>query len=210
MAPLEFCQCAPNAGRRARIGGFTMANPILESFHPLHLRYVIANPLREENNLNNFFDALKTVDPLERRWMVGFASAAVGTKSIPELPSVEDESDTEVLYFRNRCADILGSGVANFFLSYGIVSYICNLLRMQGDPQFAKANIKWLQGFMEFFEQRSPSGVVSQGTADKMSRMAEERINNCMADTELMRDRYNLFCDKVVRIMLPQIPGPGG
>lgn len=183
-----------------------MANPILESFHPLHLTYVIADPHREENDLNNFFDALKTVDPLERRWMVGFASAAIGTKSVPELPTEEEASDTELLYFRNRCADVLDSGVANFFLSYGIVTYICDLLRMQGDPQFAKANIKWLQGATEFFRQRAASGVVSQEIADKNSRMAEERINNCMADTQLMRDRYNLFCDKVVRRMLPQMP----
>jgi len=120
------------------------------------------------------------------------------------IGQAEEQSDKELLYFRNRCADILESGVANFFLSYGIVTYICNLLRMQGDPKFAKANIKWLQGAIEFFQQRAASGVVSQEVADSNSRMAEERINNCMADTELMRDRYNLFCDTVVQAMLPQ------
>jgi len=110
-----------------------MSNPILETFHSLHLMYIIADAHREENDLNVFFDTLATVDPLERRWMTGFASAAVGAEPVSDLSTDEEESDAELRNFKVRCAEMVHSGIADFFLAYGIVTYICNLLRMQSD-----------------------------------------------------------------------------
>lgn len=182
-----------------------MKTPLLEPLHPLHLMYVIADPHREEKDLRNFFTALREADPLHLRWMIGFASSGIGTGTVPDLPSEEEESSSALLAFQNRCQSILDSGLANFFLSYGIVTYICNHLRTQGDPDCAAASARWLTGAKEFFRECAAAGQVSKEFAEKSSRMVDERVNNSLADAELARDRYNLFCDKVVRRMLPAI-----
>jgi hypothetical protein len=183
-----------------------MSKPIIEPFHPYHLLYLVADPHRDENDLNVFFEALAKVDSLERRWMIGFASSAIGTEAVPELASEEDESDARLLRFRNRCADILNGGMENFFLAFGIVAYICNLLHAQSDPTQARANARWVLRAAEYFQQRAGSGRSDQCFADKVARMAEEQSNNAAANVKLSRDRYYLFCCTVVKAMLPQLP----
>jgi hypothetical protein len=98
-----------------------------DSLHPFHLLYVVADPHHERNDLHRLFEAMGELDPLDHRWMIGFAAPAIGSESVRDLPTEEQEAEATLLSFRKRCSEILDSGVADFFLTNAIVTYICNL-----------------------------------------------------------------------------------
>jgi hypothetical protein len=175
----------------------------VELLNPHHLRYLLTDPAQDRNDLTVFFDALARIDPLERRWMLGFVNPAIGTDTVPDGVSEEDAADAELTLLKARCTRLLDSGIADFFLAYSMIAYICNHLRSHGDADVARANVQWLQGAVEFFQDRQGTAEPSADSAARASRRAEEAINNQRADTELFRERYNLFCDTVVSAMLP-------
>ena len=111
-----------------------MTDSSLGNLHPNHLLYAILSPLRQENDLNTVFDRLKEIETNDLKWMIGFVSAAIGADSDGD----EDEQCRKnLLRLRSRCADLIGSGVENFFLAYAIVTYVCNYLRQQTAPRLA-------------------------------------------------------------------------
>ena len=68
--------------------------------------------------------------------MIGFVSAAIGADSAGDGDE-DEQCRKNLLRLRSRCADLIGSGVKNFFLAYAIVTYVCNFLRQQADPRIA-------------------------------------------------------------------------
>jgi hypothetical protein len=172
---------------------------ILQRLHPLHLTYLFADPHSNENNLDRLFAALSKIDSVDRKWMIGFVKEAVGTTEIDS----DDDDDAKLDAFQKRCDELVDLGVADFFLAHGIILYVCNLLRTQGDPEFARANRDWISRAAAYFSERATTGEVPREFAEKTARMAEERINNSSADTQMFRNRYNQFCETVVRSLLP-------
>ena len=91
-------------------------------------------------------------------------------------------------------------------LAHMLVLYLLNVLRLQGDPDYARGQTKWFKDAIEFFQKRADDGETDSDTADSCSRMAEEAMNNKMANAELDRERYIMFCEKVVVHFLPPLP----
>ncbi len=173
--------------------------------------YVAFPAHREENDIEAFFDALSTIDAMDRKRMIGFAAACLGCAS-DYYPDAADESneDLQLRAMRRRCERLINNGVINFFLTYALVVYICGNLRQSGDAEFGKSVVQNLKGAPKFFQSLAEAGGISQEMADENARIAQERINNIAGDTNLNRDRYHFFCKTVVRRLLPDIPGIDG
>ena len=180
-----------------------MENPVA-IYHPFHLAFCLGEILREENNLVILFDKLAAIDPLERRWILMYLPDYIGVKPIRDCATDEEESDALLHSLKVRCGDLLDTGMTDFFLAYAIVCCLCNQLNIQSDPNLADANKRRMQRAIGFFQSRAKDGLTDQETADSCSRMAEEVMNNSLANANLSRGRYHLFCNTVVRAMLPE------
>ncbi len=184
-----------------------MTDSPLGNLHPNHLLYVMLSPIRDENDLNIVFERLEQFETKDLKWMIGFVRAAIGVDWAGDGDEDDDEQcKKNLLRFRNRCAELINSGVENFFLTYAIVTFVCNYLRQQGDLSCTMQSNRWLSGAAKYFQERADAGEIPQDMADQQRRMVEERINNSTADTELMKERYDLFCEKVVGALLPNLP----
>lgn len=180
-----------------------MRNPF-EVYHPFHLAFSLCDILREENNLVILFDKLTAIEPLERRWILMYLPDFIGVKPARDCATEEEESDAILHSLKVRCGDLLDTGMTDFFLAYSIVCCLCNQLSRQSDPDLADSNKRRMQRAIGFFQSRAEAGLTDQATADSCSRMAEEVMNNSVANANLSRERYHLFCNTVVRAMLPE------
>ena len=116
---------------------------------------MILSPLRDENDLNTFCDRLNEVETRDLKWMIGFVRAAIGVDPAGNCDGDDDEQCRKnLLRFRNRCVDLIDSGVANFILTYAIITFVCNYLRQRGDPNWSTQNNQWISGAAEFFKYR--------------------------------------------------------
>ena len=180
-----------------------MENP-LAIYHPFHLAFCFCDVLREENNLEILFDKLATIDALERLWILMYLPDFIGAKSGINSATDEENSDAILDSLKVRCGELLDAGMTDFFLAYSIVCCLCNQLCRQSDPDLADANKSRMRRAIGFFQSRAKAGITDQETADSCSRMAEETMNNSVANANLFRGRYHLFCNWVVRAMLPE------
>lgn len=180
-----------------------MQNPF-EIYHPYHLAFSVADVLREENNLVILFDKLTAIEPLERRWILMYLPDFIGVTPVKDCATDEEESDAILHSLKVRCGELLDTGMTDFFLAYSIVCCLCNQLCIQSDPDKAAHTKRWMQRVIQGFQSRAEAGLTEKETAEKHIRMAEETLNNSVANANLSRGRYHLFCNTVVKAMLPE------
>jgi hypothetical protein len=69
------------------------------TLHQLHIFYVIANPMRPSNTIDNLFDALGSIDPLEVKHMIGLPLSFVGATYDLDLPTEEEVTQSMLRAF---------------------------------------------------------------------------------------------------------------
>lgn len=175
------------------------------TLHQIHIFYVIASPMRPTNSIENLFAALESLDPLEVRHMIGLPMSLVGATYDDALPTEEDVAQSMIANFKDKCLALVKQGMPDFFVTYAVVLGVLNILRNWGDEVCAEDNSDRLRSAIPFFQARAAEGKLSREEMERMVGMAQEAINNRKGNAELYRERYNLFCDVVVR----KLVGPG-
>ena len=89
------------------------------------------------------------------------------------------------------------------FLVHAAVTYTLAYLRECGDKACLDAVLHKLQSALKVLRRRMAKGTLLPEVGEAMSGNVEEHINNLHADVELARQRYETFCEKVVKHMLP-------
>ena len=94
-------------------------------------------------------------------------------------------------------------GVFEPFLVHAAVTYTLAYLRECGDKACLDAVVHKSQSALKVLHRRIAEGTLLAEVGESMIGELEERINNLHADVELARQRYERFCEAVVRHMLP-------
>jgi hypothetical protein len=74
---------------------------------------------------------------------------------------------------------------------------------IRGDKACLDAVYHKLQSALNVLHRRIAAGTLLPEVGEAMIGNVEEHINNLHADVELARQRYDRFCEKVVKKMLP-------
>ena len=94
-------------------------------------------------------------------------------------------------------------GVFEPFLVHAVVTYTLAYLRECGDRACLDAVLHKSQSALKVLHRRIAEGTLLPEAGEAMIGNLEEHINNLHADVELARQRYEKFCEKVVKQMLP-------
>ena len=94
-------------------------------------------------------------------------------------------------------------GVFEPFLVHAAVTYTLAYLRECGDKACLDAVLHKSQSALKVLHRRIAEGTLLPEAGESMMGNFEEHINNLHADVELARQRYERFCEKVVKKMLP-------
>ena len=173
------------------------------NLHETHINYLLADVAADTNRIETLFAALDSFDVLERRWFIGMTSFAMGTQADPEFPTEEENEQARYDAFKERCIELMNSGIAEFMVVYAYVAMTLNTLRRQGCDEFAKDNEQFLSGAVEHFKAKlDTDDEEGKKALNKNIMMAEEALVNQTANVELYRERYNQFCDLVVKQLL--------
>ena len=89
------------------------------------------------------------------------------------------------------------------FLVHATVSYTLACLQECGDKAGLDALFHKCQSALKLLRRRIAEGTLLPDAGESMIRNLEEHINNLPAEVELARQRYETFCEKVVKDLLP-------
>jgi len=92
-------------------------------------------------------------------------------------------------------------GVFEPFLVHAAVTYTLAYLRECGDKACLEAVLDKSQSALNVLHRRIAEGTLLPEVGESMIGNLEEHINNLHADVELARQRYETFCEKVVKQM---------
>ena len=169
-----------------------------------HIQYVTLAPHPDRNSLDNLFRLLDHLDVLERDRMLAWMYLA-----FLEPPATQGTAETEEQRFERRFNKFeetfrhTAIGVFEPFLVHGVVTYTLAYLRECGDRACLDSVIHKSQAALAVLHRRIAEGTLLPEAGESMIGNLEEHINNLHADVELARQRYETFCEKVVKEMLP-------
>lgn len=169
-----------------------------------HIQYVTLPPHPDRNSPDDLFRLLDSLDVFERdRMLTWMYLAFLEAPTRPGAAETEEER-LELRYnkfeHKFRHAAI---GVFEPFLVHAAVTYTLAYLRECGDRNCLDAVRHKAQAALNVLGRRIAAGTLSPETGESMIGNLEEHINNLNADVELARQRYEKFCEKVVKRMLP-------
>jgi hypothetical protein len=169
-----------------------------------HIQYVTLAPHPDRNSLDELFRLLDGLDVLERDRMLAWMYLA-----FLEPPPTQETTETEEERFGRRYNKFekkfrhAAIGVFEPFLVHAAVTYTLAYLRECSDKACLDAVIHKSQAALAVLHRRIAEGTLSPDVGEPMIGNLEEHINNLHADVELARKRYEKFCEKVVKEMLP-------
>lgn len=169
-----------------------------------HIQYVTLPPHPDRNSPDDLFRLLDSLDVFERDRMLAWMYLAF--LEAPAMPgTAEAEEDRLELRYntfeqRFRHAAI---GVFEPFLVHAAVTYTLAYLRECGDRACLDAVLHKSQSALNVLHRRIAAGTLLPEVGESIIGNLEEHINNLHADVELARQRYETFCEKVVKHMLP-------
>lgn len=169
-----------------------------------HIQYVTLAPHPDRNSLDTLFRLLDGLDVLERDRMLAWMYLA-----FLEAPAPQGTAETEEQRFELRFNKFeekfrhMAIGVFEPFLVHAVVTYTLAHLRECGDKASLDAIIHKSQAALQLLHRRLAEGTLLPDVGEPMIGNLEEQINNLHADVELARKRYETFCEKVVKEMLP-------
>jgi hypothetical protein len=169
-----------------------------------HIQYVTLAPHPDRNCLDNLFQLLDRLDVLERERMLSWMYLA-----FLEPPATQETAETEEERFERRYNKFeekfrhTASGVFEPFLVHAVLTYTLAYLRECSDKACLDAIFHKSQSALQVLHRRIAEGTLLPDVGEPMIGNLEEHINNLHADVELARKRYETFCEKVVKEMLP-------
>lgn len=169
-----------------------------------HIQYVTLAPHPERNSLDDLFRQLDSLDVFERDRMLAWMYLAFLEAPARQAAEATEEERLELRYnkfeekFRHAA-----TGVFEPFLVHAAVTYTLAYLRECGDMACLDAVLHKSQAALNLLRRRIVEGTLLPEVGESMIGNLEEHINNLHADVELARQRYETFCEKVVRRMLP-------
>ena len=169
-----------------------------------HIQYATLAPHPDKNSLDHLFELLDSLDVLERDRMLAWMYFA-----FLEPPPTEGTAETEEERLELRFSMFeqefrrTAIGVFEPFLVHAAVTYTLANLRECGDKECLDAVVHKSQAALQSLHRRIAEGTLLPEVAEPMIGNLEEQINNLHADVELARRRYEKFCEKVVKEMLP-------
>jgi len=169
-----------------------------------HIQYVTLAPHPDRNSLDDLFRLLDNLDVFERDRMLTWMYLAFLEAPVRQGTAETEEERLELRY--NKFEQKLrrtAIGVFEPFLVHAAVTYTLAYLRECGDKACLDAVLQKSQSALNALRRRIAAGTLEPEVGDAMIGNLEEHINNLHADVELARQRYEMFCDKVVRRMLP-------
>ena len=89
------------------------------------------------------------------------------------------------------------------FLVHAVVTYTLAYLRECGDKACLESVLLKSQSALRVLLRRIAEGTLLPELGEAMIGNLEEHINNVYSDVELARQRYERFCEKVAKKMLP-------
>jgi hypothetical protein len=169
-----------------------------------HIQYVTLVPHPDRNSLDNLFQLLDGLDVLERDRMLAWMYLA-----FLEPPATQETVESEEERFELRFGKFeetfrhAAIGVFEPFLVHAAVTYTLAYLRECSDKACLDAVLHKSQSALQVLHGRIAEGTLLPEAGEAMIGNLEEHINNLHSDVELARQRYEKFCEKVVKNMLP-------
>ena len=161
-------------------------------------------PHPDRNSLDDLFRLLDGLDVFERDRMLAWMYLA-----FLEAPATQGTAETEEERLELRYTKFeqkfrhAAIGVFDPFLVHAALTYTLAYLRECGDKACLDAVLHKSQSALNVLHRRIAQGTLSPEVGESMIGTLEEHINNLHADVELARQRYERFCDRVVKHMLP-------
>ena len=176
----------------------------MSDFQIYHIQYVTLAPHPDRNGLDDLFRLLDSLDVFERDRMLAWMYLAFLEPSTPQRTAETEEERLESRYnkfqhkFRHTAV-----GVFEPFLVHAAVTYTLAYLRECGDKACLDAVLHKSQSALNVLRRRIADGTLLPEVGESMIGSLEEHINNLHADVELAGQRYERFCEKVVKHILP-------
>jgi len=167
-----------------------------------HIQYVTVAPHPDRNRLDDLFRLLDGLDVFERDRMLAWMYLAF--LEPPATQATAEEEKLELRYNKfERKFRHAAMGVFEPFLVHAAVTYTLAYLRECGDKACLDDVLHKSQSALNVLHRRIAEGTLSPEVGESMIGNLEEHINNLYSDVELARQRYEMFCEKVVKKMLP-------
>jgi hypothetical protein len=169
-----------------------------------HIQYVTLAPHPDRNSLDDLFRQLDSLDVFERDRMLTWMYLAFLEAPARQGTFETEEERLELRYnkfeekFRHAAI-----GVFEPFLVHAAVTHTLAYLRECGDKACLDAVFQKCQSKVKLLRKRIAEGTLSRDAGESLIGSVEEHINNLYADVELARQRYEMFCEQVVKRMLP-------
>lgn len=176
----------------------------MSDFSISHIQYVTLAPHPDRNSLENLFRLLEKLDVFESDRMLTWMYLAFLEAPVTQGTAETEEERLELRYNKfERKFRHTAIGVFEPFLVHAVVTYTLAYLRECGDRACLDAVLHKSQSALEVLNRRIAERTLLPEVGEAMIGNLEEHINNLHADVELARQRYEEFCEKVVKKMLP-------
>jgi len=169
-----------------------------------HIQYVPLPPPPDRNSPDDLFRLLDGLNVFERDRMLTWMYLAFLEAPATQAAGETEEERLELRYnkfeqkFRHTAI-----GVFEPFLVHAAVTYTLAYLRECSDKACLDGVLHKSQSALNVLRRRIAGGTLLPEVGEAMIGNLEEHINNLHADVELARQRYERFCEKVVKHMLP-------
>ena len=175
----------------------------MSDFVMQHIQYVTLPPHPDKNSPDSLFRLLDRLDVFERDRMLEWMYLAFLEPPATQSTAATEEERLELRYnkFEQKFRDA-AVGVFEPFLVHAAVTYTLAYLRECGDKACSNAVLHKMQSALKVLNRRIAEGALLPDVGKAMIGNLEEHINNLHADVELARQRYETFCEKVVKEML--------
>ena len=175
----------------------------MADFSEYHIQYVTLAPHPDRNSLDDLFGLLDGLEIFERDKMLVWMYLAFLEGPATQETAEREEERLELRYnkfeekFRHAAI-----GVLEPFLVHGVLTYTLAYLRECGDRACLDAALQKSKSALSLLRRRIAAGTLSPEAGESLVGNLEEHINNLYSDVELARQRYDTFCNKVVKKML--------
>jgi hypothetical protein len=176
----------------------------MTDFSIYHIQYVTLAPHPDRNSLDELFRLLDSLEVFERDRMLTWMYLAFleGPTTLGTAETEEERLERRYDKFEQKFRHA-AIGVFEPFLVHAAVTYTLAYLRECGDRACLDAVLHKSQAALNVLHRRIAAGTLLPEVGRSMIGSLEEHINNLHADVELARQRYERFCEKVVKKLLP-------
>lgn len=180
----------------------------MSDFEPneYHLRFLFKNSFfLGPDILDRLFSLLDTLDLFDRQRMLwGWVYGAIGSSRSDEMDMEEEAVEAAYSAFKEKCRELNRQGVTDYFLVQSVVSFaLVNLFESAKgwlDERLSEADKAML------YHSRLRLTEINPKYGEEFLSRVEEQLTNRAADTRLARERYQMFCDRVVKELLELPP----